>query len=91
MYNFTYLDQLIDLLYNNGLKPGFELMGNPGNLFNNFEDKTAVYFWKDLVTQMAKRYVGKWICLQYVWIVVLIVSIDNLDYFLKKNVMVLSS
>lgn len=64
VYNFTYLDTLIDLLYDNGLKPGFELMGNPGNIFKNFEDKSAVYDWKDLVTQTAQRYVGKY-CISF--------------------------
>jgi len=59
VYNFTYLDALMDLLYENGLKPGFELMGNPGNMYKNFDDKTAVFDWRDLVTQTAKRYVGK--------------------------------
>lgn len=59
VYDFTYLDALIDLLYNNGLRPGFELMGNPGNIFKNFEDKAAVYDWKDLITKTAQRYVGK--------------------------------
>ncbi|XP_052770728.1 alpha-L-iduronidase-like isoform X2 [Mya arenaria] len=60
VYNFTLLDNVIDLLYNNGLKPGFELMGNPSGLFRNFEDKETVYLWKDLVTQVASRYIDEY-------------------------------
>ncbi|WAR20974.1 IDUA-like protein [Mya arenaria] len=60
VYNFTLLDNVIDLLYNNGLKPGFELMGNPSGLFRNFEDKETVYLWKDLVTQYGAGFVSEW-------------------------------
>ena len=59
VYNFTDLDNLIDLLYQNGLKPGFELMGNPGGLFKDFDTRTDVFMWKDLVTQVTQRYVGR--------------------------------
>lgn len=38
-YNFTVLDDVIALLHSLGLKPGFELMGNPSNIFNDFENK----------------------------------------------------
>lgn len=58
VYNFTLLDKLVDLFYENGLKPGFELMGNPSNLFSNFEDKVQLMNWRDLVTQTAQRYIG---------------------------------
>ncbi|KAH3707961.1 hypothetical protein DPMN_067382 [Dreissena polymorpha] len=47
VYNFTSLDSLIDLLYANGLKPGFELMGNPSGLFKDFEDKTSLMIEAD--------------------------------------------
>ncbi len=57
-YNFTLLDQLIDMIYQNKLRPGFELMGNPSNWWNDFEDRQQVYQWKDLVTALARRYIG---------------------------------
>ncbi|KAH3707956.1 hypothetical protein DPMN_067377 [Dreissena polymorpha] len=60
VYNFTSLDSLIDLLYANGLRPGFELMGNPSGLFKDFEDKTSLMMWRDLVTQTAQRYIDQY-------------------------------
>ncbi|XP_045189835.2 alpha-L-iduronidase-like [Mercenaria mercenaria] len=60
VYNFTLLDNMMDLLYQNGLKPGFELMGNPSNIFTNFEEKSLVMNWKDLVTKTAQRYVDQY-------------------------------
>ena len=59
MYNFSRLDALIDLLSANGLHPGFEVMGNPAGIFNDFENKTLVYLWKDLVKQIAENYISK--------------------------------
>ncbi|XP_071947609.1 alpha-L-iduronidase-like isoform X2 [Antedon mediterranea] len=32
-------------------------MGNPSNVYNDFENKTQVYMWKDLVQTLAKRYI----------------------------------
>uniref|UniRef100_A0A8C6ULE9 Alpha-L-iduronidase n=1 Tax=Neogobius melanostomus TaxID=47308 RepID=A0A8C6ULE9_9GOBI len=55
-YNFTKLDQLIDLLWTNGLQPGFELMGSVSNFFTDFEDKSQVTEWRNLVYKIAKRY-----------------------------------
>ncbi|XP_078067893.1 alpha-L-iduronidase isoform X3 [Mustelus asterias] len=57
LYNFTNLDNLIHLLWRNGLKPGFELMGNPSGYFTNFEEKVQVFEWKKLVTLLARRYI----------------------------------
>lgn len=56
-YNFTLLDQLLSRLKSFGLKPGFEIMGNPSNFFNDFENKTQVYIWKDLVKQTVIHYI----------------------------------
>ncbi|KAK6180826.1 hypothetical protein SNE40_008808 [Patella caerulea] len=57
VYNFTYLDQLLQQLYINGLKPGFEVMGNPSNIFTDFENKTQVYMWRDFIKLVASRYI----------------------------------
>lgn len=38
---------------------GFELMGNPSGYFPNFEDKEQVVRWRNLVTLLASRYIGK--------------------------------
>lgn len=59
-YNFTKLDDFMDLLKENGLKPGFELMGSPSEHFNNFEDKMQVMEWKALIRNIAKRYIDKY-------------------------------
>ncbi|XP_033122455.1 alpha-L-iduronidase-like [Anneissia japonica] len=56
-YNFTHLDDLIDILWQNGLRPGFELMGNPSNIFTDFENKTQVYMWRDMVQNLAEHYI----------------------------------
>nr|XP_054587267.1 alpha-L-iduronidase isoform X2 [Nothobranchius furzeri] len=56
-YNFTKLDQLMDLLWVNGLQPGFELMGSVSNYFTDFENKSQVVEWRNLVYLIAKRYI----------------------------------
>ncbi|KAG7268471.1 hypothetical protein CRUP_016905, partial [Coryphaenoides rupestris] len=59
-FNFTKLDQLIELLWINGLRPGFELMGSASNYFNDLEDKRQVQEWRELVYLVAKRYIDKY-------------------------------
>lgn len=58
-YDFSKLDQLIDLLWINGLRPGFELMGSVSNYFTDFEDKSQVIEWRNLVYLVAKRNIEK--------------------------------
>lgn len=56
VFDFSKLDKLMDSLDDSGLRVGFEMMGNPSNIFkNNFMWK----MWDDIVFQVAKRYVGK--------------------------------
>lgn len=38
---------------------GFELMGNPSGYFLDFEDKEHVVQWRNLITVLARRYIGK--------------------------------
>ncbi|XP_038626172.1 alpha-L-iduronidase isoform X1 [Tachyglossus aculeatus] len=59
-YNFTNLDNFMDLLWENQLMPGFELMGNPSGYFTDFEDKKQLNEWKNLITLLAKRYIDKY-------------------------------
>ncbi|XP_058402487.1 alpha-L-iduronidase isoform X2 [Diceros bicornis minor] len=59
-YNFTHLDGYLDLLRENQLLPGFELMGSPSGHFTDFEDKQQVFEWKDLVSLLARRYIGRY-------------------------------
>ncbi|GFQ92728.1 alpha-L-iduronidase [Trichonephila clavata] len=57
VYDFNYLDQLVYMLWENGLRPGFELMGNPSGYFTDFENETQVYMWKDLIYRLASHYI----------------------------------
>ncbi|XP_069482481.1 alpha-L-iduronidase [Ambystoma mexicanum] len=59
-YNFTNLDAFMNLLKENGLIPGFELMGSPSDYFNDFEDKKQVLEWKELITAIGKRYIDQY-------------------------------
>lgn len=59
VYNFTYLDEAIHLLVVNGLRPGFELMGNPSNFFSDFDDTAQIYAWRDLIASLAGHLIGK--------------------------------
>ncbi|KAM8803589.1 alpha-L-iduronidase [Rhynchonycteris naso] len=59
-YNFTHLDGYLDLLRENQLLPGFELMGSPSGHFTDFEDKQQVFEWKDLVSLLARRYIDRY-------------------------------
>ncbi|XP_025905704.1 alpha-L-iduronidase [Nothoprocta perdicaria] len=59
-YNFTALDNLMDRLWENKLIPGFELMGNPSGFFIDFEDKDQVVRWRNLITLLARRYIGRY-------------------------------
>lgn len=38
---------------------GFELMGSVSNYFTDFEDKSQVMEWRNLVYLTAKRYIGE--------------------------------
>ncbi|XP_042862942.1 alpha-L-iduronidase-like [Penaeus japonicus] len=59
-YNFSHLDALLDHLWRHQLRPGFELMGNPGNIFTDFENKTQVLWWRHLVALTARRYADRY-------------------------------
>ncbi|XP_053887979.1 alpha-L-iduronidase [Malaclemys terrapin pileata] len=59
-YNFTSLDNLMDLLWKNKLIPGFELMGSPSGYFTDFEDKKQVIRWRSLIALLAKRYIDRY-------------------------------
>ena len=59
-YDATELMSFIDRIVKLGLKPGFEVMGNPGNRFTNFSDNGNLTEWFNLVTsvvdQLQRRY-----------------------------------
>ena len=59
-YDWTNLDKAMDILRENNRYPIFELMGNPSMYWNDFLNKTQLYTWKDLVSQIAQRYLNKY-------------------------------
>ena len=59
-YDFSDLDTLLDWLHRSQLQPGFELMGNPSGYFTDFDNKSQVYLWKDLVQQVATHYIKRY-------------------------------
>ena len=50
--------RFMDLLVELNLKPGFEVMGNPGNIFSNFEDRTNLTLWYEMVQQITGEMQG---------------------------------
>ncbi|GLV44162.1 alpha-L-iduronidase [Carabus blaptoides fortunei] len=56
IFNFTNLDLFLDWIHLHGLRPGFELMGNPSSYFNNFLNPKQQQDWQLLVKELAERY-----------------------------------
>ncbi|XP_028135858.2 alpha-L-iduronidase [Diabrotica virgifera virgifera] len=54
IYNFTHLDKFMKVLNDNGLSPGFEMMGCNTNFVNFDKNKIS---WLKLVHQIASRYI----------------------------------
>ena len=59
-FDFTDLDEFLGLLKENNLKPGFEMMGNPSDVFTDFQNETQRWWLLDLTQQIAMRYVKKY-------------------------------
>jgi L-iduronidase len=59
-YDWSLLDRAVDVMVEHRLKPFFELMGNPANLFTDYEDMDQVRHWRDLVTETARRYAERY-------------------------------
>lgn len=58
-FDFNHLDNVLDYMVKFGLRPGFELMGNPDGYFKDLnKNRTLVRVWKKLVTSVAVRYIG---------------------------------
>ncbi len=53
--NFSKLDEGIDAMQRNGLKPFFELMGNPSGYFSDFTDDAQLHAWKRLIRFTAEH------------------------------------
>ena len=67
-YNFTLLDQLLDVLvHENGLHVGFEIMGNPRlspssriGVYTSWLDPQQLVGWRTMATAIAARYVARY-------------------------------
>lgn len=59
-YDWGKLDQGLDLLVDNGLRPFFELMGNPGDFFQDFQGERNLLAWKELVRKLVNRYARRY-------------------------------
>ena len=64
--DWSALDAAMDQLHEQGLAPGFELMGNPGasddrsdRMFTSFAEPAQVLAWRDLVAATASRYIAR--------------------------------
>lgn len=57
VFDFRKLDKLLDSLDDSGLSVGFEMMGNPSEIFKN---NSRWRMWDDIVFQVAKRYIGEY-------------------------------
>lgn len=59
-YDWSVLDAALDVLLRNGLRPFFELMGNPSGYFTDFLDDTQVHAWRRLVRDLALHAVERY-------------------------------
>ena len=59
-YDWGLLDEALDTLVDRGLRPFFELMGNPSNLFDDLSDMEQVRAWRDLVAELASRCIARY-------------------------------
>ena len=57
--DLSQLDQLLDVLYNYNLSPGFELMGNPGGVFTDFNNTEEQLFLFKTINVLKNRYLKR--------------------------------
>lgn len=55
-YDWRVLDEALDVMVERRMKPFFEIMGNPSDLFDDFDDMDQVRRWRDLTSELAARY-----------------------------------
>ncbi|XP_048576226.1 alpha-L-iduronidase isoform X2 [Nematostella vectensis] len=59
-YVYKHLDVLLHMLLKHGLKPGFEIMGNPSGFFKDFDDAEEIYAWRDMVKALAVHLIERY-------------------------------
>lgn len=60
VYDWSLLDEGLDALIKNGLKPFFELMGNPEGYFTDFTDEAQLHAWKRLVRDLSAHLIERY-------------------------------
>lgn len=60
VYNWSILDNVLNVLIENELKPFFELMGNPEGYFTDYLDDTQAWAWRRLVHDLARHYIDRY-------------------------------
>ena len=58
-FDWSRLDQGLDVLVGSGLRPFFELMGNPGGHFTDFGQETQLDAWRSLVSELARHCIAR--------------------------------
>jgi L-iduronidase len=59
-YDWSKLDEGLDVLLENGVQPVFELMGNPSDYFTDFTDEAELRDWKRLVRDLAEHLIDRY-------------------------------
>jgi L-iduronidase len=59
-YDWSLLDEALDAMVSRGMRPFFEIMGNPSGLFAGFEDRDTLHRWRDMVAELARRCIGRY-------------------------------
>lgn len=59
-YDWSVLDERMDVLVKSGLKPFFELMGYPAGMFVDFENDKHLHGWKDFISATIKHYIDRY-------------------------------
>lgn len=59
-FDWDRLDDGLDQLVNNGLAPVFELMGNPGGYFSDFNNDRELHLWRDMVSELVRHLIRRY-------------------------------
>ena len=59
LYCISFSNRLLSGNVRSGLPVGFEMMGNPGGLFNDFSTKEELNMWYSLIRALLERYIGR--------------------------------
>jgi L-iduronidase len=59
-YDWSLLDQGLDIMLAHRMAPIFEIMGNPSDIFTDLQDMDQVKLWRDMVAELAERYLARY-------------------------------